>query len=67
MFYGPRCYTPNGCAAILAIIAEQIDAQAFNREFPTVFPRFVQLAIWRFCAQSGLNECNGNRIDNRQR
>ena len=30
------------------------------------FPRFVQHAIWRFCAESGLNRCNGHRIDDRQ-
>lgn len=47
--YGPRCYGPNGCAEILATVAEQIGGRAFNRDFPTVFPRFVQLAIWRFC------------------
>jgi len=29
------------------------------------FPRFVQFAIWRFCAEAGLNRCNGNRIDDR--
>ena len=65
--YGPRCYGPNGCAEILAAIAEQIDAQALNRDFPIVFPRFVQFALWRFCAQGGLNECNGNRIDDLRR
>ena len=34
--------------------------------FPAVFPRFVQHAIWRYCAQSGLDVCNGNRIDDRK-
>ena len=37
------------------------------RHFPAVFPRFVQHAIWRYCAQSGLDVCNGNRIDDRHR
>jgi hypothetical protein len=31
-----------------------------------VFPRFVQHAIWRFCAADGLNVCNGNRVDDRK-
>jgi hypothetical protein len=26
-------------------------------------PRFVQLAIWRYCSQQGLDVCNGNRLD----
>jgi hypothetical protein len=64
--YGARCYRPNGCAAIIERIAAEIDARRFNRAFPANFPRFVQHAIWRFCAQSGLNQCNGRRIDDRQ-
>ena len=28
-------------------------------------PRFVQHAIWRFCAEAGLNRCNGRRIADR--
>ena len=31
--------------------------------FPKTFPRFVQSAIWRYCAENGLDVCNGNRID----
>jgi hypothetical protein len=63
--YGPGCYRPNGCAAVLETVAQQIDARSFNPEFPAVFPRFVQHAIWRYCAQSGLDVCNGNKIDDR--
>ena len=33
----------------------------FNRTFPKVFPRFVQLAIWRYCSEKALDICNGNR------
>jgi len=61
--YGPGCYRSNGCADILETVAQQIDARAFNPEFPAVFPRFVQHAIWRYCAQPGLDICNGNKID----
>jgi len=64
--YGAACYSPGGCAEIIRAIASQIDASAFNRRFPRVFPRFVQHAIWRFCAADGLNVCNGNRIDDRK-
>jgi hypothetical protein len=63
--YGPGCYRPNGCAAVLETVAQQIDARTFNPEFPAVFPRFVQHAIWRYCAQRGLDICNGNKIDDR--
>ena len=61
--YGVGCYGPSGCAEIICTVALNIDASALNGQFPRVFPRFVQHAIWRFCAADGLNVCNGNRID----
>ena len=63
--YGAGCYGSNGCAAIIERIASEIDARRFNPGFPANFPRFVQFAIWRFCAEAGLNRCNGHRIDDR--
>jgi hypothetical protein len=60
--YGPACYQPGGCREILDLIAARIDATAFNPAFPRVFPRFVQSAVWRYCAEGGLDVCNGNRI-----
>ena len=65
--YGPGCYRLGGCAEIIARAAQQIDARAFNPAFPAIFPRFVQLAIWRYCSQQGFDICNGNRLDDRQR
>jgi hypothetical protein len=65
--YGPRCYQPGGCADIIEQVGRQVDARAFNPTFPCSFPRYLQLAVWRFCAQSGLDVCNGNRIDDRDR
>jgi hypothetical protein len=53
--YGPRCYARGGCAAIIEAIAGKIDARQYNPAFPANFPRFVQHAIWRFCAEAGLN------------
>jgi hypothetical protein len=64
--YGAACYRPSSCADIIALAAQQIDAHAFNPRFPSVFPRFVQHAIWRYCAQRGLDICNGNRINDRK-
>lgn len=60
--YGEGCYGTNGCAEIIERVSERIDAREFNRSFPAYFPRFVQYAIWRYCAQGALNICNGNRI-----
>jgi fermentation-respiration switch protein FrsA (DUF1100 family) len=65
--YGPGCYGVGGCAEILEMIAARIDARRFNRRFPANFPRFVQHAIWRFCAEDALDECNGRQIDDRFR
>lgn len=61
--YGPTCYEPSGCVELIERIAGRIDARDINPEYPQFFPRFVQHAIWRYCAQSGLNICNGNKID----
>jgi hypothetical protein len=63
--YGAACYRPTGCADIIRTVSTRIDARPFNRTFPQAFPRFVQLAIWRYCAQGYLNICNGTRVDDR--
>jgi len=65
--YGARCYAPGGCFDVLDILARGVDARRFDRGFPAQFPRFIQLAIWRYCAQSAWNVCNGNQIDDRRR
>ncbi|WP_051134011.1 hypothetical protein [Methylocystis sp. ATCC 49242] len=65
--YGPGCYAPNGCAEIIMSLAQRIDAREFNPANPAVFPRFVQHALWGFCAAWGWNICNGNRIVDRRR
>lgn len=61
--YGPRCYATGQCADILRAVSRQIDARRFNAAYPANFPRFVQHALWRYCAADGLNICNGNTID----
>ena len=48
---------------IIQTVAERIDASQFNPRFPKVFPRFVQHTIWRYCAENGLDVCNGNQIN----
>ena len=65
--YGAACYQPGRCAQIIEATAAKIDATKFNPTYPADFPRFVQHAIWRYCAQQGLDVCNGNRIDDRKK
>jgi hypothetical protein len=48
-------------------VARRIDARRFNANYPRVFPRFVQHAVWRYCAEGGLNVCNGRMIDDSRR
>jgi hypothetical protein len=64
--YGAACYSAGGCAEIIRAVSGRIDARTYNPKFPPAFPRFVQHAIWRFCAADGLNLCNANRIDDRK-
>jgi hypothetical protein len=61
--YGPGCYRGGGCADIIEMVADRIDARQFNPRFRKTFPRFVQHGIWRYCAENGLDVCNGNRIN----
>jgi hypothetical protein len=65
--YGLACYRAGGCADIIQAVATHIDARQFNASLPKTCPRFVQHAIWRYCSLSGLDLCNGNRIDDSDR
>jgi len=65
--YGPQCYGPAGCASVLSILSECIDARQFNPSFPKIFPRYIQHAVWAYCAGEGLSVCNGNTIDDQDR
>ena len=65
--YGPACYRPGGCTDIIERVAAQIDARQCSETYPQTFPRFVQHAIWQFCAQEYLDICNGNQIDENRR
>jgi hypothetical protein len=64
--YGRGCYQPGRCADILRHVSSQIDARRFNPSFPRDFPRFIQHALWHYCAADGENICNGNKIDDRE-
>ena len=63
--YGPACLVPGGCRALIEGLASRIDARRYDPSFPARFPRFVQAALWGFCAEGGWDICNGNRIEDR--
>src|ERR1700738_1921563 len=65
--YGAACYRPGGCADIFQTMAERVDGRQSNTTLTPTFPRFIQYAIWQYCSQSGLDICNGNRIDDNKR
>lgn len=65
--YGEACYGPQGCADVIEALAGLVDCRRFHPSFPKLFPRFVQNAVWRFCAVSELNICNSNLIDDASR
>ena len=65
--YGPECYRPGGCAELLERLAREIDVRELNADLPAYYPRLVQHAVWRYCTAGGLDVCNGNRIDDRER
>jgi hypothetical protein len=52
---------------VLSALSHAIDARQFNCDFPKIFPRYIQHAIWAYCAASGLNVWNGNVIDDNAR
>jgi hypothetical protein len=64
--YGPACYRQSHCADILRLVSASIDGRRFNKRYPANFPRFIQHALWRYCAADGLDVCNGNKIDDAQ-
>lgn len=65
--YGPECHAEDGCADVVAGLAERVDARAFGEDYPQTFERWVQFSIWQFCAAGGYDICNSNRIDDRAR
>jgi hypothetical protein len=64
--YGPACYGTEGCTGLVLKLSARINAREFNRDYPGYFPRFVQHAIWRYCAQDGHDICNSLRISDRK-
>jgi hypothetical protein len=60
--YGPQCYGDAGCATVLKAVCQVIDARQFNSAFPRFFPRYVQRAIWAYCAADEHAICNGRTI-----
>lgn len=65
--YGTGRYGVGGCAAIIRQVSWRIDARKCNAGYPATFPRWVQHALWRYCAAQEVNVCNGNQIDDTKR
>ena len=65
--YGPHCYGRDGCFDVLGEVTKLVDARRFRINFPSYFPRFVQLAVWRYCSTSFSNICNSTQIDDSRR
>ena len=61
--YGPLVMSRERCVGIIDQSRPTSMLDSSTTAFPATFPRFVQHAIWRYCAANGLNVCNGNRID----
>jgi hypothetical protein len=64
--YGSVCYGSRGCEAAIKTLSARVDARSINLDYPPDFPRFVQHAIWQFCAEAGSNVCNGRQIADRR-
>jgi hypothetical protein len=42
---------------------EKCQTDTVLKRYPIYFPRFIQHAVWSFCAEGGVNQCNGNIVD----
>lgn len=65
--YGPQCNGKHGCTQAIERIARHVNARDFSVAYAPYFPRFVQHAIWRFCAAEHMNTCNGMKLDDSKR
>jgi hypothetical protein len=63
--YGQKGFRASGCMGVVRDLAQRFDAETIDPLFPANFPRFVQHAIWSFCAEQRFNVCNGRQIDDR--
>lgn len=64
--FGAACYRKTGCAEIVEQIASRIDASKFNKRYPRRLARWVQHAIWSWCAMDRSAECNSVRVKDRE-
>ncbi|MEQ1955138.1 hypothetical protein [Mesorhizobium sp. CN2-181] len=61
--YGEHCAGNQGCERIVRDLAARLGCSTSSAN--AMSPRQLQHAIWRFCAGSELNICNGNRMDDK--
>ncbi|HMQ40192.1 MAG TPA: hypothetical protein PKC09_02865 [Paracoccus sp. (in: a-proteobacteria)] len=60
--YGPRCYRADGCDGVIAELARAVPVQEIHADYPAYFPRLVELAIWRFCAETEHGMCRARVV-----
>ena len=65
--FGSGCYQHGGCRGLLLTAFDGVDASRINDAWPSAVPRIFQHALWRHCAGSEGNVCNGNQIRGDQR
>ena len=63
--FGAACNLEGHCAEIIRAAAAQIDARAYDPDYPANFPRLIRSALWQFCARDEFAISNGDRIDDR--
>jgi hypothetical protein len=74
--YGPRCYGPSGCEAVIYELTEAIRRQveptdlctdlhaspALSGQHTLLTPIEVQKALWHFCTAGALDFCNAVQV-----
>lgn len=60
--YGPRCYGDTGCDGVLHELALAMHPQEIDPAYPAYFPRLLELAIWRFCAEPDHGLCRSQAV-----
>lgn len=60
--YGPRCYRSDGCDGVIAQLAKSVSVRRIDPAYPDYFPRLLELAIWRFCAENQHGICRTRAV-----
>ena len=64
--YGPAATVTTAARIFCGVFRRRSTRGSSMPNFPANFPRYIQHALWRYCAADELNVCNGNNIDDRK-